>query len=135
VSGDNCLDLKFVRNELDLSQSRFADLLGVSARTVQACEQGWRNPSAAVEKSALLLLLAKRHGEQFREFECWSTMNCSGEKREKCLAYLTHQGHLCWLLSGNICQGRRVECWADKKAFCEMCAFFKELLPQGLPKR
>ena len=129
------LDLRFVREELGFSQAELAALLGVSPRTVQSSEQGWRNPSAAVEKSALLLLLAKRHGAAFSAHRCWETMGCSEEERRECLAFLTHQGHLCWLLSGNVCHGKRLTCWEEKKIACMKCRFFRELLPDGLPTR
>ena len=134
MAAQPCLDLSIVRSELDLSQARFADLLGVSPRTIQSCEQGWRSPSAAVEKAALLLLLAHRHGARLKEFRCWEVLGCSEEDKKGCLAYQTRQGHLCWLLSGNICKGRRLRSWKDKKATCQDCDFFKTLLPDGLPR-
>ena len=46
-----------VREKTDLSQSRFADLLGVSVRTLQEWEQGRRAPSGAAR--TLLLIAAK----------------------------------------------------------------------------
>ena len=126
-------DLKAVRNELDLSQSQLADLLGVSPRTVQSCEQGWRKPSPALERSLLLLLMASRQGADFGTRICWDALGCSAEDRERCLAYRSRQGHLCWLLSGNICQGKRLRSWRDKKAMCMQCAFFRQLLSGGIP--
>lgn len=129
------LDLRALRSELGLTQTEFAGLLSVSARTVQSCEQGWRNPSAAVEKSALLLLLAHRHGQEFRRHSCWEVLGCSDGDRKGCLVFQTGQGHLCWLLSGNICHGTHLGSWADKKATCHQCTFFRELLPQGFPFR
>ncbi len=129
------LDLKGIRLELGLSQSELADLLGVSQRTVQSCEQGWRRPSAAVEKAAILLLLARRHGPDFGMNVCWDTIDCSTDDRKECLVYQSRQGHLCWLLSGNICQGRRLRSWEDKKATCMQCTFFQKLLPEGFPTR
>jgi putative transcriptional regulator len=40
-------DIKHIREELKISQNIFAELLGVSVRTLQAWEQGTRNPSGA----------------------------------------------------------------------------------------
>lgn len=40
-------DVKHIREELEVSQNAFAKLLGVSVRTLQAWEQGKRNPSGA----------------------------------------------------------------------------------------
>jgi putative transcriptional regulator len=47
-----------------LSQQKFADVLGVSARTLQEWEQGRRNPSGAARS---LLEIAKRRPEVLRE--------------------------------------------------------------------
>jgi putative transcriptional regulator len=47
-----------------LSQQKFADVLGVSARTLQDWEQGRRNPSGAARA---LLTIAKRRPEVLRE--------------------------------------------------------------------
>jgi putative transcriptional regulator len=46
-----------VREKTGLSQSRFAELLGVSVRTLQEWEQGRRAPSRAAR--TLLLIAAK----------------------------------------------------------------------------
>ena len=47
-----------------LSQARFAELLGVSPRTLQEWEQGRRQPSGAAKT---LLRVAERHPEVLRE--------------------------------------------------------------------
>ena len=52
------------RNTLGLSQSRFAELLGVSKRTLQEWEQGRRTPTGAAKT---LLRLVERHPEVFRD--------------------------------------------------------------------
>lgn len=52
------------RNTTGLSQSRFADLMGVSVRTLQDWEQGRRKPSKAAQT---LLKLAKKHPEVLLE--------------------------------------------------------------------
>ncbi len=135
MAADTYIDLKAVRRELGLSQAELADLIGVSQRTVQSCEQGWRKPSPAVEKAVLLLLLASRHGANLAMNVCWDVMDCSEDDRRGCLVYKSRQGHLCWLLTGNICQGKRLRSWEDKKATCMQCDFFQHLLPDGLPGR
>nr|WP_305891804.1 helix-turn-helix domain-containing protein [Methylomonas sp. WSC-6] len=52
------------RNTTGLSQNLFADLMGVSVRTLQDWEQGRRTPSKAART---LLKVAKRHPEVLRE--------------------------------------------------------------------
>lgn len=47
-----------------LSQSRFAQLLGISVRTLQEWEQGRRQPSGAAKT---LLRVAENHPEYLRE--------------------------------------------------------------------
>ena len=53
-----------VRERTGLSQSRFAQLLGVSVRTLQEWEQGRRSPSGAAQA---LIRIAERHPEVVRE--------------------------------------------------------------------
>jgi len=53
-----------VRVMSQLSQARFAELLGVSLRTLQEWEQGRRQPSGAAKT---LLRVAERHPEVLRE--------------------------------------------------------------------
>jgi putative transcriptional regulator len=50
------LNVKRIRADLDLSQSQFADLLGVSVRTLQGWEQGRHEPNDA---AVTLLRLAE----------------------------------------------------------------------------
>lgn len=53
-----------VRERSGLSQSKFAELLGVSIRTLQDWEQGRREPSGAAKT---LLKVAELHPEVLRE--------------------------------------------------------------------
>ena len=52
------------RMRTGLSQQKFADVLGVSTRTLQGWEQGRRKPSGAARS---LLAIAKRRPEVLRE--------------------------------------------------------------------
>jgi putative transcriptional regulator len=51
-------DVATIRGKTGLSQARFAELLGVSVRTLQDWEQGRRSPSGAART---LLLVADRN--------------------------------------------------------------------------
>ena len=54
----NVPDVSTIREKTGLSQSRFAELLGVSVRTLQDWEQGRRAPSGAART---LLLVVDRN--------------------------------------------------------------------------
>ncbi len=51
-----------IRQKLNLTQTDFAGLMGVSVRTVQEWEQGRRKPSGAARS---LLRIAEQHPEAF----------------------------------------------------------------------
>lgn len=55
-------DPKTIRRKLNLSQSAFAGLMGVSVRTVQDWEQNRREPSGPAKS---LLRIAEQHPEVF----------------------------------------------------------------------
>ena len=57
-------DIARIRERLNCSQAVFAMLLNISAKTVQAWEQGLREPSDAALK---LLAIARRHPEVLLE--------------------------------------------------------------------
>jgi len=57
--------LRGIREKTGLSQSRFAELLGVSVRTLQDWEQGRRAPSGAART---LLLIADRNPQALLDF-------------------------------------------------------------------
>lgn len=54
----NVPDVAATREKTGLSQARFAELLGVSVRTLQDWEQGRRAPSGAART---LLMIAAKH--------------------------------------------------------------------------
>lgn len=57
-------DVKKIREQLQLSQSAFAALMGVSVRTLQDWEQGRRKPSGP---AFALLRIANTHPEAFKK--------------------------------------------------------------------
>jgi putative transcriptional regulator len=52
------------RHEAGLSQAQFAEVLGISKRTLQDWDQGRRSPSGAAQA---LIKIAKRHPDVVRE--------------------------------------------------------------------
>ena len=57
---------KIIRSKLNLSQSAFAGLLGVSMRTLQDWEQGRRRPQGP---AIALLRIAEQHPEVFSNLQ------------------------------------------------------------------
>jgi DNA-binding XRE family transcriptional regulator len=133
ITQGSAIDLAGIRKELDLSQPELAALLAVSPRTIQSCEQGWRTPSASLERAALLLLLTARNGSGLTERHCWEMTACPPHLQQECVAFTTGQGHLCWFLTGTICHGERHGSWHEKISLCADCSFFSELLQGELP--
>ena len=128
------LDLRSIREHLGLTQTEFAALLGYSPRAVQSCEQGWRHPSPAMEKMALLLYMASCQGSHFGDLACWDLINCPPANRDRCIAYTTRQGHLCWFLTGNLsCAQKPLHDWEEKRRSCFRCAFFQKLMQGATP--
>ena len=60
----NVPDITRIREKMGLSQARFAQLLGVSVRTLQDWEQGRRAPSGAART---LLMVAARNPQALLE--------------------------------------------------------------------
>src|SRR5947209_4668781 len=62
-------DVKRIRTDLRLSQDELAAMIGVSARTVRAWEQGVRSPKGPARR---LLFVAARHPDAV-----WEAVHCS----------------------------------------------------------
>jgi len=122
------LDVRAIRDELGLSQSELSALVGVSTRAIQSYEQDWRSPSEMVHRMLLLLVIAFRNGNQLARARCWEARECLPEIRNQCIAYLTRQGHLCWFLTGTMCQGQNKKTWDQKLHECLECCFMQSLL-------
>ena len=113
---------KRIRKALGATQREFADLLGISLRAVQSYEQQWRKAPPGVEKLARLALFLKLRAEGNRDGKpCWEVTGCSEEVRSRCLAYIYGAGELCWLVTGNMHRGRKLEKADAKLAACEKC--------------
>lgn len=115
-----------IRQRLGKSQKEMAQLLAISLKAVQSFEQGWRNIPAHVERQALYLLAMKeaRDGGQ----NCWDIQDCPVEIKDKCPAWEFQSGHLCWFISGTICQGEVQGDWQSKMKLCRKCEVFRSML-------
>jgi len=128
VFGSLNMSVRELRSEMGLNQSELAGLVGIGTRAIQSYEQGWRQPSEIVERMLLLLLIAHRKGVELPTLRCWEQRECPPRVCEKCIAYKTCQGHLCWFLTGTLCEGQRKKTWAEKLGVCLECGFMQELL-------
>lgn len=57
-------DVAAIRNEFKLSRNKFAQMIGVSARTLEGWEQGRRQPTGAAR---IFLVIASKHPELVAE--------------------------------------------------------------------
>jgi len=130
TSASDPLSVKAIRERLGLSQAEFAQLLGFSTRTIQSVEQGWRRPSSALRRMALLFLVAHLRGPDLAAVRCWEQKACSPQLRKTCMAYRARQGHLCWFLTGTLCGGKRLRDWNEKEKLCRPCPVFRRLTGQ-----
>lgn len=116
-------DTSKIRACLGRTQSQMAQLLGVSLKTIQRFEQGWRNIPVHIERQVLFLLAMK--GAHKRNTPCWVLQKCPSERRESCPAWEFECGDLCWFINGTICQGEIQESWHDKMKMCRNCEVFR----------
>jgi len=120
-------ELAEIRKHLGKTQKQFAQLLGVSLKTVKSFEQGWRNIPAYIERQALFLLVA---GESLNKKNkpCWEIKKCPQAIRQNCPAWELQLGQLCWFINGTICEGKAQSGWTEKMNICKKCKVFKSLL-------
>jgi DNA-binding transcriptional regulator YiaG len=95
--------VKAIRHRLGLTQAALARALGVSIRAIQSYEQGWRDVPNSIFIQMLVLVAAYRH-TALDGTPCWEITDCPVEKRAKCPSTKTG-GHLCWFVSGRMCEG------------------------------
>ena len=115
-----------IRQRLGKSQKEMAQLLAVSLKAIQSFEQGWRNIPSHVQRQSLFLLAMKE--STYGRKPCWDLQGCAPETREECPAWEFHSGHLCWFISGTICQGEVQGDWESKMKICRKCEVFKSML-------
>ncbi len=116
-----------IRHHLGKSQSQLAKLLGISSRTVQSFEQGWRNVPPCIERQLLLLLSLSIHPDRQRK-PCWELKHCPDEWRAKCAAWEFKASDLCWFINGTFCNGQSQENWKRKIELCRQCKVFQPLV-------
>jgi len=111
-----------IRKKLNKTQKELSNLLGISLKTVQAYEQGWRAIPAHAERQILFFAALKnRKGRK----NCWEIKNCPPAQKANCPAWQFRVGKLCWFINGTICRGKIHKNWKEKIKFCRQCDVFK----------
>jgi hypothetical protein len=129
MAGKSICNLGHVRTCLGKSQAELAALVGVSPRAIQSYEQGWRPCPPYVQKLVGLMVYLKWRKSRKTVHPCWKQRNCSKDHRESCTVFSLGNGELCWLLSGNRCQGKKYKSWQAKLEACAKCPVMKAWIP------
>lgn len=120
-------DFVSIRKRLGKTQKQIALLLGISHKTVESYEQGFRNIPVNVER-ILYYLFFKLNMDKLADGElCWDKKECPMEIREHCIAWLANEGFFCWFLTGKTCVREKMLSGGNSEN-CFTCSFFKENL-------
>jgi len=76
----NSQEFLSIRLNLEKTQKEMAELLGLSLRSIQSFEQGWRKISHNVERQVLYVLTMKDIKQDSLK-PCWELKNCPPEKK------------------------------------------------------
>lgn len=113
------------RGSLGKTQKQFASLLGVSLKTIQSYEQGWRPIPPHIQRD-LLYLLIKKNQNGNPELPCWELKGCT--KKEQCPTWEFQSGTMCWYIHSTLCGDNVPDNYLEKLNICRSCEIFKSLL-------
>lgn len=114
------------RASLGKTQKELAHLLGISPKAVQSYEQGWRSVPPHVERLLLFLIVNQRANGTKKRSHRWNTRKCA--LKQDCPAWEFQAGHLCWFLSGTLCDKSADKSCKEKMDTCRQCPVLTELL-------
>lgn len=115
-----------LRAKLGKTQKSLAGLLGVSLKAVQSYEQGWRSIPVHIERQLYFLTVNQRNDGLGKRRDCWVAKKC--EHKKDCPAWEFQAGHLCWFLSGTLCECTAAQSWKEKMTVCRDCEVLTSLL-------
>ncbi len=118
-------EFSLARKKLGKTQKKLAELLGMSLKTIHSYEQGWRTIPTHIERHLYFLLINQR-GRENSLIPCWEQKFCT--VKEQCPAWEFQSGHLCWFLSGTLCECTADTSQKDKLDICKSCDIFTMLL-------
>ena len=116
------------RLKLNKTQKELSELLGLSLKTLQSYEQGWRHIPAHAERQ-LLFLLSRSRGEGTALKPCWTIKKCPPARKKLCPAWEFQAGKLCWFINGTICECAVQKDWRKKMEVCLKCDVLLSFLP------
>ncbi len=116
-----------IRKRLGKTQKEISLLLGISHKTVESYEQGFRNVPGNVERILYYLLFKLNMDKLDKEILCWNVKDCPVDIREHCIAWLASEGFFCWFLTGKTCIHEEFLSGGASEN-CFSCSFFRENL-------
>ena len=120
-------EFKQIRNRLTKTQAQLAALLGVSVKTIQSYEQGWRAVPAHVERH-LYFLLSKIKGDEKSRKPCWVIKKCPPKQKKQCPVWEFKSGKSCWHINCSVCEGSSPKNWEEKIKTCRKCEVLISLM-------
>ncbi|MCP3890516.1 MAG: helix-turn-helix transcriptional regulator [Desulfobulbaceae bacterium] len=121
-------ELAEIRNHLGKTQKQFAQLIGISLKSIKSFEQGWRNIPTYIERQVLFILVANQALNKNTK-PCWVIKKCPMAIRQNCPAWELKAGQVCWFINGTICKGKVQKDWSEKMKICRKCKVFKLMIP------
>ena len=122
----NNKEFAVIRRELDKTQQKLADILGISIKAIHSYEQGWRTIPPAVERQ-MYFLVSRINSKGKSSKPCWKIKSCTPERKKQCPAWEFKSGNLCWFINGTICDGNIHKNWNDKMKICRSCEVFNDI--------
>ena len=116
----------YYRRKLGKTQREWADILGMSLKTVHSYEQGLRSIPPHIARYLYFLVVNQSH-ESKTPISCWEAKRCM--KKESCPVWEFNCGHICWFVCGTRCEGRE-EGSKNKLEACKTCVIFKNLFEE-----
>jgi DNA-binding transcriptional regulator YdaS (Cro superfamily) len=116
-----------LRKNLNKTQQKMAQLMGISVKAVRSYEQGWRTIPAHAARQ-IMFLTAQKHEALAPREPCWIVKNCPDDMKTECPAWEFQAGTLCWFINGTLCCGNDCLSWDEKIKICRTCKAFPPAL-------
>lgn len=123
----NSKELAKYRKKLGFTQKELAQLLVTSIKAIHSYEQGWRNIPENIERQ-VLFLISRQRPSPVKDKPCWIQKKCPTNRKKNCPAWKFKTGHLCWFITGTLCEGKVYSNWSEKIEHCKSCELFKPII-------